>query len=275
MPEMQEVFRMATQKVRPDPGFVDRQHENQRRRSRRRKAGALALVAVLVVAGVVVGISTLRSDDEGKVIPGSTPTPTATPIPSLHSGGLEPGTYVVRTLDPDFDASYRVTMDVPDGYAGKIEGADVVKLGRIGQMAVGAWVIGDVYADPCRWMSTLLDPPPVSSVDALVAALADQQGLRVSTPTDVTVDGFPGKYMERTVRAGTNLNDCDGVEFRTWLGTAGGRRYLEPGTRDMLWIIDVDGVPLVIDASLGAAGTSAQDRAEHIQIAESVQIDPR
>ena len=43
MPEMQEVFRMATQKVRPDPGFVDRQYENQRRQSRRRKAGALAL----------------------------------------------------------------------------------------------------------------------------------------------------------------------------------------------------------------------------------------
>lgn len=85
MPEMQEVFRMATQKVRPDPGFVDRQYENQRRQSRRRKAGALALVAVLVVVGVVVGISTLRSGDEGKGIPGSVPTPTATPIPSQFS----------------------------------------------------------------------------------------------------------------------------------------------------------------------------------------------
>ena len=91
MPEMQEVFRMATQKVRPDPGFVDRQYENQRRQSRRRKAGALALVAVLVVAGVVIGISTLRSGDEGKVIPGSAPTPTATPVPSLHSGARGPG----------------------------------------------------------------------------------------------------------------------------------------------------------------------------------------
>src|SRR4029450_1679926 len=88
MPEMQEVFRMATQKVRPDPGFVDRQYDNQRRQSRRRKAGALALVAVLVVAGVVVGISALRSGDEGKSIPGSAPTPTATPIPSLHFGAL-------------------------------------------------------------------------------------------------------------------------------------------------------------------------------------------
>ena len=275
MPEMQEVFRMATQKVRPDPGFVDRQHENQRRQSRRRRAGALVLVAVLVIAGVVVGISTLRSGDEGKVIPGSAPTPTATPVLPLHSGALEPGTYVVSTIDPDFDASYRITMDVPDGYEGFPDGSGVAKLGRIGQMAVGAWVIGDVYADPCRWETTLLHPPPASSVDALVAALADQKGLRVSTPTDITVDGFTGTYMERTVDAGTNLADCDGGHFRPWLGTDGGERYLEPGQHNRLWIIDVDGVPLVIDASLGEAGTSAQDRAAHIQIAESVRIDPR
>jgi hypothetical protein len=275
MPDMQEVFRMATQKVRPDPGFVDRQHENQRRQSRRRRAGALVLVAVLVIAGVVVGISTLRSGDEGKVIPGSAPTPTATPVLPLHSGALEPGTYVVSTLDPHFDAKYRITMDVPDGYEGFPDGSGVAKLGRIGQMAVGAWVIGDVYADPCRWETTLLDPPPASSVDALVAALADQKGLRVSTPTDITVDGFAGTSMERTVHAGTNLADCDGGHFRPWLGTDGGERYLDPGEHVRLWIIDVDGVPLVIDASLGEAGTSAQDRAAHIQIAESVRIDPR
>jgi hypothetical protein len=274
---MQEVFRMATQKVRPDPGFVDRQYENQRRQSRRRKAGALALVAVLVVAGVVVGISALRSGDEGKSIPGSAPTPTATPIPSLHFGALEPGTYVVNTLDHDFDAKYRITMDVPDGYAGLPEGYGVAKLGRIGQMAVSAWVIGDVYADPCRWETTLLDPPPASSVDALVAALANQKGLRVSTLTDITVDGFAGTSMERTVRAGINLADCDGGHFRPWLGIGGGdlnERYLDPGERVMLWIINVDGVPLVIDASLGAAGTSARDRAAHIRIAESVRIEP-
>jgi hypothetical protein len=275
MPDMQEVFRMATQKVRPDPGFVDRQHENQRRQSRRRRAGALVLVAVLVIAGVVVGISVLRSGDVGKSIPGSAPTPTATPIRSLHSGALEPGTYVVSTLDSDFDAKYRITMDVPDGYEGFPDGSGVAKLGRIGQMAVGAWVIGDVFADPCRSETTRLDPSPVSSVDALVAALAGQKGLRVSTSTEITVDGFAGTSMKRTVHTGINLADCDAGKFLTWLGTDGGERYLEPGEHAMLWIVDVDGVPLVIDASLGGAGTSAQDRAAHIQIAESVRIDPR
>lgn len=277
MSEMREVFEMVTKQTEPDVDAWKDQERRQRKANRNKKIGAIALVAVLVVVGVVVGVSTLRSGDEGKVIPGSAPTPNATPIPSLNSGALEPGTYVVRTLDPDFDASYRITMDVPDGYEGFADGSGVAKLGRIGQMAVGAWVVGDVYADPCRWETTLLDPPPGSSVDALVAALAGQKGLRVSTPTDITVDGLAGTYMERTVAAGINLADCDGGHFRPWLGTGEvvNERYLEPGQHDILWIIEVDGVPLLIDASLGGAGTSAQDRAAHIQIAESVRIDPR
>jgi len=239
--------------------------------------------AVVFAATSMIGVGALASctssgGDTESVGAGGVPkqdsTPTAAPIPS-QAGALEPGTYVIRTLDPDFDGSYRITMDVPDGYQGFPDGSGVVKIGRIGQMAAGAWVVGDVYADPCRWRSTLLDPPPGSSADALVAALAGQQGLRVSTPTDITVDGFAGTYMERTVLAGTNLADCDGVHFRPWLATDGGERYLEPGQRDRLWIIDVDGVLLVIDASLGERGTSGQDRAAHIQIAESVRIDPQ
>ena len=97
----------------------------------------------------------------------------------------------------------------------------------------------------------------------------------MSTPTDITVDGFAGTYMKRTVHTGINLADCDAGKFLTWLGIHGGERYLEPGEHAMLWIVDVDGVPLVIDASLGGPGTSAQDRATHIQIAESVRIEPR
>jgi WD40-like Beta Propeller Repeat len=54
MPEVEEVFRMATQKVRPDAGALERQNRGQRRRSNRRKAGVYALVAVLMIIGVAV-----------------------------------------------------------------------------------------------------------------------------------------------------------------------------------------------------------------------------
>ena len=125
MPDVQEVFRMATQKVQPDPGALDRQHRDQRRRVAKKKIAVYALVAALVVAGVVIGINALPSDDSQPAATGSTPTPvpTPTPIPSLpdalpSSGALEAGTYVLSAVDPDFDAAHRITISVPSGYEG-------------------------------------------------------------------------------------------------------------------------------------------------------------
>jgi hypothetical protein len=81
--------------------------------------------------------------------------------------------------------------------------------------------------------------------------------------------------MERTVPARTNLGRCDQAQFGVWLDTGGGERYLgRPRQVDLLWIVDVDDAPLVIDASL-AAGATARGRAELLQTEESIQIDPR
>ena len=271
MPEVQEVFQMATQKVRPDPDALERQHRDQRRHVVKQKVSVFALIAALVIGGGIFAVSVLRSDDQMNV--GTDPPPSAPSIPAVTEGALEPGTYVMKSLDADFDASHQITVDVPDGYEGSDEGEVVRKLGRISQTAVSVWVIGDVYGDACEWSSTLLDPPPVSSVDSLATALADQRGLRVSTLTDVTLDSYAGTHMERTVPAGTNLDQCNGAEFRLWLATDGGQRYVDPGQHDLLWIVDVDGTTLVIDAAVGP-GNSAQVRAELIEIAESIRIDP-
>ena len=75
MPEIQEVFRMATQKVRPDPQALDRQHRGQRRRVAQKRVAVYALVAVLLVAGALVAISTLGSDDVQPGGSGSNPPP--------------------------------------------------------------------------------------------------------------------------------------------------------------------------------------------------------
>jgi hypothetical protein len=269
MPDVKEVYEIVTQQTPPKPGALERQNRKQRRRSTRRKAGAYALVATLMILAGVLAVRSLADNDALQVIPGSTATPTATPVPS--SGPMKPGTYAFSTLDPDFDASYRITMDIPDGYEGH-GGYAVIKLGE--NQGMSTWVVGNVYADPCHWIGTLLEPPVGSSVDGLVAALASQKGHHASTPTDVTVDGFTGKYMEMTVPARIDLADCHGGQFRTWVDPDGGARWLRPGQRDLLWILDVDGTPLMIDVALGA-GTSAQDRAERIQIVKSVRIDPR
>jgi len=244
------------------------------RKRRNQRVAVYALVGAFAVAAVMIGIGTLRTDDNGTVIPGSTATPTAIPIPALSSasGPLEPGTYVVSTLDPGFDASHRITITVPDGY--ESFGGFAVLTAEGTQTGVSAWVVGNVYDDPCHRGATPLDPTVVPPVGRLVAALANQRGVDVSTPTDITVDGYTGRYLERTVPAGTKLTDCDGNEFRPWLGTDGGARYILPGQIDLLWIVDVDGIPLVIDAAIRSPRW-AHVRAELLQVVESIGIDPQ
>jgi hypothetical protein len=278
MPELREVFEMVTKQTEPDLAAWKEQEQRQRRTSRNRRMGALAIAAAIGLVAVVVVIR--AADEEAGTRPGGQPTdtteiPTAQPIPPLSGGALETGRYVFTSFDPGLDASHRITIDVADGYAG-FERWAAIKSGT-SQTAVSTMAIGDVYADACQWKGALLDRSAISSTDEVVAALTSQKGLRVSTPTDVTLDGFAGTYMERRVPARTNLSDYDGGQFWVYLdasrGSPGGSRYLVPGELQLLWILDVEGVPLVLDASLNP-GTSAQIRAELVQMVESVRIDP-
>jgi hypothetical protein len=276
MPELREVFEMVTKQTEPDLDAWREQERRQRRQSRNRKLGALAIAAAI---GVVAVVLVIRAADEGTgTQPAGQPTdtngiPAEQPIPPLPEGSLEPGRYVFTSLNPGLDASHRITIDVVDGYAG-FGGWAAIRAGT-NQTAVSIFPIGDVYADPCQWVGTKLDRSAISSTDDVVAALASQKGLRVSTPTDVTLDGFAGTYMERRVPARTDLSDCDEGQFRVYLDAEGGERYLGgAGQLGLLWVLDVDGVPLVIEASLDA-GTSKEVRAELLQMVESIQIDPR
>jgi hypothetical protein len=64
MPEVQEVFRMATQKVRPDPGAMERQSKNQRRRSARQRAGGYAVVTIMAIAAVLIAVFAVGRREE-------------------------------------------------------------------------------------------------------------------------------------------------------------------------------------------------------------------
>jgi Tol biopolymer transport system component len=56
MPDVQEVFRTATQKVRPDPGALERQNRTQRRRSLTQRVGGYAVIAILAIAAVLIAV---------------------------------------------------------------------------------------------------------------------------------------------------------------------------------------------------------------------------
>jgi len=274
MPELREVFEMTTKQMgEPDLDSWHEQENRQRKASRNKKIGVLVVAAALVIGGLVVGVNARRSDDVQPGASGSEPPAvSSTPNHLSSSGDVEPGTYVVSAIDPDFDSKNAITVTVPDGYQ-SFDGWGIMK--DEGREWVSASVVGRVYADPCHWRGTATDPPTGRNFNALVLALANQQGLDASTPTDVSLAGFAGKRMGRTVPASIDLADCDNTQFRFWLDTGGGERN-SPFTSEHqeLWVIDVDGVPLVIEAAW-PIGASAQVQAELIQMVESIHIGPR
>ena len=110
MPEIQEVFRMATQKVRPDPEALDRQHRGQRRRVAQKMVAVYAMVVVLIVAGAVVAISTLGSDHEQPAGDGSKPPPPETAEQTLSIVDVVNGTATKFTA-PAEASGFDFTLD--------------------------------------------------------------------------------------------------------------------------------------------------------------------
>ena len=87
MPDVQEVFRVATQKVRPDPGALERQQEQQRRHTTRRRAGAYALAAALVAAIAVLAVRAVVDSSEPKDV-GTQPTRSRPIVPAREPVGI-------------------------------------------------------------------------------------------------------------------------------------------------------------------------------------------
>jgi hypothetical protein len=236
-----------------------------------RKAGVHRRVATLLIAAGILSACSSSGDDTQAGATGVQPPSveaSVTPVSPSEKPGPEIHTVTVLG-DPALDGSYVITMKLLDGY----NGDDDVVFGSDGGQGISTWAVGNVFGNPCHSNGTLLDPPIDSSVHGLVAGLASQKGHPATTPTDVEIDGYAGEYMEMTVPAGIHEADCDHGEFRTWADPYGCCRNLEAGQRDLLWIVDVDGARLVIDAALGPQ-TTQQDRADRIHMVRSIQIDP-
>ena len=86
MPDLQEVFRLSTQKVKPDPGALDRQHRFQRRTTTRRKLAAFAVAAAIGVAAIALILVNRPGEDA------TTPADTSSTVDSADAEALEVAT---------------------------------------------------------------------------------------------------------------------------------------------------------------------------------------
>jgi hypothetical protein len=82
-----------------------------------------------------------------------------------------------------------------------------------------------------------------------------------------------GKYLELSVPRRIDFDDCDEGAFESWTATGwSSDRYQQaPGQVDRIWILDVGGERLVVDAAYLATAT-AKDRAELETVVESIRF---
>jgi hypothetical protein len=238
------------------------------------------IAAAAVVVALVIGTQFLGPPAPTGVGggPSAEPFPTAVPSPSA----AEPSPAIEANLDEGpfiySDEPIPITVTIPaPGWYGEANGGLLVKNANDqppdGAYVAGPWSAQDqgyVPGDPCRWLSTMPDTP-ATTVDEIVAALANQASRDASEPVDVTVDGHAGKSItlhvpDDVVFANGEPTNCDkekgGHAAFCTLGTATDCFMWNaqgPGAIDELWIVDVDGRILLMDGKY-----YAQTPAEHV-----------
>jgi hypothetical protein len=253
----------------------------------------VAIGAVAVIAIVLGGVFLLRpgpSDNGVGGAPSATPSPTAAPTPTpapsatplasptpgpLSAGGgpapVAAGTY--SAFDP---FPVHMTMTIPDGWSGNIGGPYAVFLQRTsGPGQVNFTIFDDVFADPCDHTKGFLSPRPGSSVAELTAALAKMPSVQPTKPVNASIGGRSAMQLTLTAppTSATCKPDAGQGMFPAWELPLGAVLGLGTGQQDRVWIMEVDGKRVVIDAQEPVV----QDAALHAQIQsilDSIKIQP-
>jgi hypothetical protein len=262
------------------------------------RIAGFGLAAAAVVAAVLIGTQLLASPGGGVGGPGDEPSETPessvadpTPEPTAVWTGIPEGPFVVT--GPDDPVQVTVTMASPgwrqlsefDAVDKADDGLDAPEYAGAALLAWG-WPAGtgfSVYGDSCQW-STTIPETPATTPDEIATALAAQASTEATAPVDVTVGGYAGKAVTLQVPMSFDLPnatrdekfaDCD----NNILGFYGAEGEPEPernaqgaGQIDELWILDVDGAIVILDATYSPA-TPSELVAEIQALAQSATFE--
>jgi len=93
-------------------------------------------------------------------------------------------------------------------------------------------------------------------------------------PRATTFAGYPAQYLETLILQGFDFSQCDAGQLLLWDCTNGDvRTGLGPGEFHRLWVVDVSGAVVVIDAAT-YPGTTEADQAELQAMLDSITIEP-
>ncbi len=264
-----------------------------------RMTAPVRVVAAAVIGVLAIGAAIYAFGPAGPSIGGlgSTPSPTPSPAPSptlsptpspspmavtpearlsagryfevpFGPGGMDLCYGQAECAEDPADDTMRFTFTVPDGWIGGSVHVIYASEGKAPPSGAGLVISrgGGLYTEPCG------DEPPPNilvgpTVDDFVSALVAHPKLDVTPPVDVSLAGNAGKYVDLQVPP--DISACP----RSYFPWEPGIYAQGPGSRWHLWILDVEGVRVVVQ-STDYVGTSPQRQAELRAIVESIQIEP-
>ena len=253
---------------------------------RRMLHGPKSPLAIIAAAAVflVSGCTTGQGVGSGTPAPASlAPTTAPTTMPSATLALLPSGSplaldrYRMASAGKVGSAPATLTITVPSAWT--IAYSDWVSkdYGAEPGAAFGVWQISNQFNHPCT-DHTLLKPAPGAGIDELLTALASQPGITAGPLTDVTVDGYSGKYVELTVATDIATCPVDNGDaplsgFWLWASPDGDRRYVQGSDEtDRIYAIDVEGNRFTFLPDFQGRATAA-DRAELQAIIDSITIE--
>lgn len=243
------------------------------RTARRRRIGGAVTCTAAIAAAAFVVISAVPGSDEDSVPPVDQPQTSVKSsedqpqhLSQFGSPGLSAGSYEFRIYaDPGVDTPAAV-VDVPDGYDA---GADWYVVSPDSDQFLGLWTVDTVDRDACR--KPRIDSfAPGPTVEDLADALVAQESTQASAPQPVTLGGYRGLYVELT--GPPSLDPCDAYPG-LWRDP-GERGIYGGGQVDLLWILDVEGQRIVVDASYSKPNSSAAEIDKVTTMAESLKLAP-
>jgi hypothetical protein len=219
--------------------------------SRRTAALAAATFTTLTTLTACGDDQSSQVDD---ALPATSEATTAAPESESHR---------LTVLVEDGDAPEAV-VDVPPGFDDDDSGWYVVSRDR--RQFLGLMTVGRVDADACRHGARdAVDPGP--SMRDLADALVAQRSTRAARPDRVSVAGHPALYVE--LRGPADTGKCD---RHPALWREPERGFYVDDQVDQVWILEVAGQRIVVDASYQAGRSSPSDISRLREMVESLEF---
>jgi hypothetical protein len=141
-----------------------------------------------------------------------------------------------------------------------------------GPLGLAFWDVARVYPTGCRWRAKpLIDPG--RTVGGLARTLERRPLRHATRPRNIVLGGLRGVYLRWSVPSKIEFSRCYQGYFESWTGRGWStdRWQQGPGQVDRLWILDVRGKRLVVDANYMPSATRVQ-RTQLDRIVRSIKF---